>query len=102
MQPLRTQSSVKCVLLSSVTILIRFKNSKMKSLTINIPEEAEVQRVKMIIAASLFEQGVLSSGQAAELVGIPRKQFLLEVGSYGVSIFGETADDIEKLAGTEI
>ena len=56
----------------------------------------------MIIAASLFEQGILSSGQAAELVGIPRRQFLEEVGKYGVSIFGETVGDIEKLAETEI
>jgi predicted HTH domain antitoxin len=74
----------------------------MKSLTINIPEEAELHKVKMIIAASLFEQGILSSGQAAELVGIPRRQFLADIGSYGVSVFGETADDIEKLAATEI
>lgn len=74
----------------------------MKSLTISLPEEAELHRVKMIIAASLFEQGILSSGQAAELVGIPRRQFLEDVGKYGVSIFGETADDIEKIAEVEI
>jgi predicted HTH domain antitoxin len=74
----------------------------MKSLTINLPEEVEIYRVKMIIAASLFEQGILSSGQAAELVGIPRRQFLEEVGKYGVSIFGETAQDIEKMAEIEL
>jgi predicted HTH domain antitoxin len=61
----------------------------MTTLTINLPEEVELYKVKMIIAASLFEQGVLSSGQAAELVGITRRQFLEEVGKYGVSIFGE-------------
>ena len=74
----------------------------MKSLTISLPEEIELPRAKMIIAASLFEQGILSSGQAAELVGIPRRQFLEEVGKYGVSIFGETVGDIEKLVETEI
>jgi predicted HTH domain antitoxin len=68
----------------------------MKTITINLPEEAELDNVKMIIATSLFEQGVLSSGQAAELAGITRRQFLEEVGKYGVSIFGETAEDIEK------
>lgn len=74
----------------------------MKSLTINLPEEVELLRAKMIIAASLFEQGVLSSGQAAELVEMPRRQFLEEVGKYGVSIFGETVDDIEKISEVEI
>ena len=74
----------------------------MKSLTIILPEEVELNRVKMIIAASLFGQGILSSGQAAELVGISRSQFLEEVGKYGVSIFGETAKDLEKVAGMEL
>ena len=70
----------------------------MKTITINLPEEVELDKVKMIIAASLFEQGIMSSGQAAELVGITRRQFLEEIGKYGVSVFGETAEDIEKLS----
>ncbi len=74
----------------------------MKTLTINLPEEVELDKVRMIIAASLFEQGILSSGQAAELVGITRRQFLEEVGKYGVSIFGETAEDIEKVNDIEL
>ena len=74
----------------------------MKTITINLPEEVELDKVRMIIAASLFEQGVLSSGQAAELVGITRRQFLEEVGKYGVSIFGETAEDIEKVSDIEL
>jgi predicted HTH domain antitoxin len=72
-----------------------------KPLAINLPEEVEIYRVKMIIAASLFEQGILSSGQATELVGISRRQFLEEVGKYGMSILGETAEDLEKMAGIE-
>jgi len=74
----------------------------MRTITINLPEEVELDKVKMIIAASLFEQGVLSSGQAAELVGITRRQFLEEIGKYGVSIFGETAEDIEKVSDIEL
>jgi predicted HTH domain antitoxin len=74
----------------------------MKTITINLPEEVELDKVKMIIAASLFEQGVLFSGQAAELVGITRRQFFEEIGKYGVSIFGETAEDIEKVGDIEL
>ena len=50
----------------------------------------------------MFEQGILSSGQAAEIVGITRRKFLEEVGKYGVSIFGETAEDIEKVGDIEL
>ena len=40
----------------------------MKTITINLPEDVELYEVKMIIAASLFDKGILSSGQAAGLV----------------------------------
>ncbi|MEZ4776341.1 MAG: UPF0175 family protein [Bacteroidia bacterium] len=69
----------------------------MKSVTINLPEETELSKVRMIIAATLFERGILTSGQAAEVAGISRRQFLEEVGKFGVSIFGETAEDIRKI-----
>ena len=42
-------------------------------------EEVELHKVKMIIAALVvFEQGILSSGQAAQLVGITKKTILEE------------------------
>jgi predicted HTH domain antitoxin len=50
----------------------------------------------MIVASSLFEKGILSSGQAATFVGISKREFIETVGNYGVSIFGETADDLKK------
>jgi predicted HTH domain antitoxin len=68
----------------------------MKTLTLEIPDSVNVLEVKMHLAAHLFEKGILSSGQAANLVGISKRQFLEKVGSYGVSIFGETTEDIEK------
>ncbi len=74
----------------------------MKTLTLYLPEEVELHKVRMLIAASLFDQGILSSGKAAELVGITRKQFLEDVGKYGVSIFGETSEDLEKVANIEL
>ncbi len=74
----------------------------MNTLTVNLPEGVELSEVRMILAASLFGQGILSSGQAAELVGINKRQFLEKVGKYGVSIFGETAEDIQKIGDVEL
>lgn len=68
----------------------------MKTITFEIPDSVDALDVKMQLAAQLFEKGVLSSGQAAKLVGINKRQFLENVGRYGVSIFGETIDDIEQ------
>ena len=67
----------------------------MKTLTLNIPEEVDEREVKMAIAAILFDKGVLSSGQAAEFAAVSKRTFIENVGKYGVSIFGETADDLK-------
>jgi predicted HTH domain antitoxin len=68
----------------------------MKTLTLSLPEEVNEQDVKMAVAAILFEKGTLSSGQAADFAGISKREFIETVGKYGVSIFGETAEDLKK------
>ncbi|CAN5912123.1 hypothetical protein BH24BAC1_BH24BAC1_26690 [soil metagenome] len=68
----------------------------MRTLTIQIPENTDEHEARMAIAATLFDRGILSSGQAAEWVGISKREFLETVGSYNVSIFGESVEDLEK------
>jgi len=68
----------------------------MKTLTLKIPDSVDEIDVKMQLAAQLFEKGIMSSGQAADLAGVSKRVFLENVGKYGVSIFGERIDDIEQ------
>ena len=57
----------------------------------NLPDAArqstaEFEReLKMALASKLFELGRLSSGQAAELAGVPRYAFLHELSRYNVN-----------------
>jgi hypothetical protein len=67
----------------------------MKTVTINLPEEVNERDLKMAVAAILFDKAIFSSGQAADFVGISKREFIESVGKYGVSIFGETADDLK-------
>jgi predicted HTH domain antitoxin len=87
----------RCELELSAFKSVFIKRIIMKSLTINLPEDTNLKDAKMIVAAALFKQGILSSGQAAEMIGISRRKFLEDVGKYGVSIFGETEEDLEKV-----
>ncbi|HKK76463.1 MAG TPA: hypothetical protein VJ953_15390 [Saprospiraceae bacterium] len=48
----------------------------MRELTITIPDQADDYRIKMLIAASLSENDLLNSEQAAELAGVSRRVFL--------------------------
>ena len=52
--------------------------------------------IKMALAAKLFEMGELSSGQAADLVGITKREFLETVGKYGVSIFQYDVEELKR------
>lgn len=67
----------------------------MKTLTIELPDEVDEKEAKMTVASALFDKGILSSGQAAKFVGITKREFLETVGQYGVSIFGETEEDLK-------
>lgn len=74
----------------------------MQTVTLKFSDETNVKQIKMLIAGTLFEKGVLSSGQAAELVGISKRAFLETIGQFGFSIFGETVEDIKQINDLEI
>ena len=72
------------------------KRLEMKKLTLHLPEEVNEQEIKMAVAAVLFERGIFSSGQAADFAGVSKRVFIEAAGKYGVSIFGETPDDLKS------
>ena len=56
------------------------------------PAEFE-QQAKMAMAAKLFEMGKLSSGMAANLIGIERVEFLLNLHHYNIPMINlDTAE----------
>lgn len=70
----------------------------MRTIHLNIPDSVDKNdnELTMIIAAKLYENGTLSSGQAAELAGLSKRAFIEVVGKYGVSVFSTSADDLES------
>ncbi len=69
----------------------------MKTLTLKIPDSVNEFDFKMHLAAQLYEKGIMSSGQAADLAGISKREFIESLGKYGVSVFGESVEDIDKV-----
>lgn len=67
----------------------------MKTITLNIPEEIDEKEVTMVVASQLYQQGKLSSGQAADLVGITKREFVESLAKYGVSVFSDSVEDLE-------
>jgi len=65
---------------------------------IQIPDSVKINdfELKMLIASRLFEDGKLSSGQAAEVVGISKRAFVEILGKYNVTLFGYEYKELEE------
>jgi predicted HTH domain antitoxin len=70
----------------------------MKKLTLNIPDHIELddREATMLLATRLYEQGKLSLGQAAELVGLTKRAFAELLAMYNVSIFNFPPTDLSR------
>jgi predicted HTH domain antitoxin len=70
----------------------------MRTISLNIPEMSEIDNLQlyMILASSLYEQGKLSLGQAAEVANLSKRTFAELLGTYGVSIFNYPASDLKN------
>ena len=64
----------------------------------HIPDEVDLKDYdfSMIIASKLYEDGKLSSGQAAEMAGLTKRTFIELLGRYGVSVFSKSLSDLES------
>jgi len=61
-----------------------------QEVTIKLPKSVQLNsfEIAMTLAARLYERGILTSGQAAEMVGISKRAFIELLAQYGVSVFG--------------
>ena len=57
------------------------------------------RELRILAAVKLYELGRLSSGRAAELAGMTRVEFLLELGRYKVFPFESELRDLESRHG---
>lgn len=61
------------------------------------PPERLNQLAREALLVRLYDLGEISSGQAAEFLGIPRRAFLDVLGTYHVSVFDDDLDVAEEL-----
>ncbi len=81
----------------------------MQTLTIPYPDSLpdalrmsrkEFEReARLLLAARLFEERKLTSGQAAEMAGIPKVDFLLKTGALDLSAAMPSPEEIAEDAG---
>ena len=67
-------------------------------IVLDLPENPELKNldVKGYLFAKLYEDGILSLGQSAVAFGTSKKQFLENLGNFGVSVFSTSIEDFLK------
>ncbi len=70
----------------------------LRTLQLNFPNTIEQsdEELRLFIAAKLYENGILTSGQAAELAGLSKREFIEVIGNYNVSVFSGLVEDLES------
>jgi predicted HTH domain antitoxin len=59
------------------------------------PDEFE-REARLLLALKLYENGKLTTGLAARLAGLPRLTFMMLLGRYDLSPFGEEPEELEQ------
>lgn len=69
----------------------------MRTIQFKVPDDIDIKDVDftMIVASKLYEDGKLSSGQAAEVAGLSKRTFIELLGRYGVSVFSNSIADLQ-------
>lgn len=70
----------------------------MNKIMLNVPETINLKTFdfSVYVASKMYEDGLLTAGQASEMVGISKRAFIEIIGKYGVSLFSKSIDDLEK------
>jgi predicted HTH domain antitoxin len=70
----------------------------MRRIQLNIPDSVDLKDYdfSMIVAVKLYEDAKLSSGQAAQIVGLSKRAFIEMLGKYGISVFSTSVSDLHS------
>ncbi|HRW64001.1 MAG TPA: UPF0175 family protein [Bacteroidales bacterium] len=70
----------------------------MNKIILNIPENINVKTfdLSVYVASKMYEDGLVSAGQASEMAGLSKRAFIELLGKYGVSIFSQSVEDLDK------
>jgi len=68
----------------------------MKSIVLSVPDIGSLHSFdfSVYLAGKLYEDEILSSGQAAAVANLSKRAFIELMGKYGVSVFSTKVDDL--------
>lgn len=68
----------------------------MATMTVTLPDALSESEARKLFALKLYEEGHASSGKAAEIAGLSKRDFLLLLGEQGLPVFDQSAEELES------
>ncbi len=70
----------------------------MKTILLNVPDSLELndREAKMLLASRLYEQGKMTLGQGAEMVGLSKSTFMELLADYDVPLINHSPEELDK------
>jgi len=67
-------------------------------LQIAVPDFVDLgaSELRLLLAATLYDQGRISLGQGAEMAGLSKRAFMESLGGRGISAFNHSPDDLAR------
>ena len=78
--------------MNTVSVHLEFPSDLLGAL--DVPEAALGKRLHEVLAVGLFREGNVSSGKAAELLGVAKDEFVTILARHGVAYFSETPGEV--------
>ncbi|MEM8896983.1 MAG: UPF0175 family protein [Bacteroidota bacterium] len=68
------------------------------SIQVNLPAGLELSEfeLKMMLASKLFDEGLVTAGQGADIVGLSKRAFIELLGKYNVSLFQYDVEELKQ------
>lgn len=70
----------------------------MTKIVLNIPETLNLKTFdfSVYVASKMYEDGLVSAGQASKMIGISKRAFIELLGRYEVSLFSQSIEELDK------
>ena len=78
--------------MDTLTITLRFPRDLLGAL--EVPPEQLETRLRELIALQLFQEGRISSGKGAELLGLSKLDFIKLLARHGLAYFTESPEEL--------
>lgn len=70
----------------------------MNKIELTIPKNINMKAFDFLVyvGSKMYEDGLITAGQASDMIGISKRAFIEIMGKYGITVFNQSVEDLLK------